>query len=98
MSPLVPTVAGPAASKNEEVNRMKGGGQQSKLTEQASQVPGEGGGQSRLPSEFPSLAGFVSSVMELSSAVGVLSRANKGFGHISVYLLGYCSVLMLFLC
>ena len=41
-----------------------------------------------LPYELPSVGTSVGSFVELLSHQDVLSQANQGFGHISVYLLG----------
>lgn len=61
-----------------------------KFIEQEYKAPGEGGGPERVGLKMSKFRGYYELFCgTIFSNRGVLSCANQGFGHISVYLLGY---------
>ena len=67
----MPTGLGHTASKKEEVDRTKTGGQQGKVYLVIVQSTQRGGGPGGLPPEFPSVRVFMSFFVELSYAIRV---------------------------
>ena len=83
----MPAVLGNATWKNEDVDQTKSGGQQSQLSSSI-KFPGKEGDLRGLPLELLSVGVFMNSfVGTIFSNQGMLSHANQGFGHMSVYLL-----------
>lgn len=87
----MPSILGHATLKNEDIDQTEVVGSTTKFIEQKNKVPTEDRGPKRAALRVSKLRGFYELFCRtFLSNQDVMSPANQGFGHISVYLLGQC--------